>query len=64
MNYKNIIISKLGISFDVCLEVPAQIKVDKSDLALILGNLLDNAIEATSKIPFNERQIMLKMKIH
>ena len=62
VNYKNIIISKLGISFDVCLEVPAQIKVDKSDLALILGNLLDNAIEATSKIPFNERQIMLKMK--
>lgn len=38
------------IAFDVNAEFPRNINIKSSDLCAILGNLLDNAIEAASKI--------------
>jgi len=42
---------KLDIRFDMFTALPEQIYVDAIDLCVILGNGLDNAIEACAKLP-------------
>lgn len=40
----------LGIEFDSYISISDKVNVNGMDLAVIMGNLLDNAIEATSKV--------------
>ncbi len=37
-----------GIQFNVNIKIPAQIDIESSDIAVVLGNLLENALTATS----------------
>jgi len=54
LNYKNRIMADNGIAFEANLEVPQTFSVEDADLCVVLGNCLDNAIEAVSKIPYRE----------
>lgn len=55
----NISIDK-GIDFKCDAKIPSKIKVDPFDLCIVLGNALDNAIEACEKITDNS----IKKYIH
>lgn len=50
INYKLSKAYNMGIKVNVDIAVPANIKIDDDDIVIILGNLLDNAIEAVEKI--------------
>lgn len=50
INYKNEIAVKQEIIFEVEIFVPNQLPYDNRDICVILGNSLDNAIEAASKV--------------
>ena len=55
-------IDLLDIRFDVLLALPKEISVDVLDLCVIVGNGLDNAIEACEKLADGqERYIRLKV---
>jgi signal transduction histidine kinase len=60
LNAKIGIIKNVGIDFDYSIEIPAGIKIDPMDVCVILGNSIDNAIEACSRIKDGSaRQISL-----
>lgn len=44
------------------IEVPEQVHVNDVDFCIILGNLLDNAIEATRRVPADKRVINLRIR--
>ncbi|MGF7050757.1 hypothetical protein J2T13_005307 [Paenibacillus sp. DS2015] len=54
LNYKIYEAQKLGIEIDLYLNVPEQLNFQSIDIVIIIGNLLDNAIEATSRLQENE----------
>lgn len=49
-----------NIDFDVDLNISKDININHRDLAIILGNLLDNAIEASSKVADKWIRLVLK----
>ena len=55
----------LALSNDICVkvdvEVPVKLKINELDLCVILGNLFDNAIEASLKLPIEDRLIRIYM---
>ncbi|MNM92519.1 sensory histidine kinase DcuS [compost metagenome] len=54
LNYKIYEAQKLGIEIKLHLNVPEQFNFRSIDIVIIVGNLLDNAIEATSKLQEKE----------
>lgn len=62
INYKAAIAKELGIQILLEIFVPADAKVDSEDINLCLGNILDNAIEATRKVQ-KESDKVIKMYI-
>jgi len=54
----------LQVRFDAFIALPKQISVDELDLCVILGNGLDNAMEACAKLPEGqERYIRLTVNV-
>lgn len=51
-----------GISSEIKIQVPMNMKVDCGDLGIVYGNLLDNAIEACEKVTPENRFISLESK--
>ncbi len=49
VNYKFTIAEKSGISVNSEIAIPYDLNLPSNDLIAIIGNLLDNAVEATSK---------------
>ena len=49
VNYKFTRAEEIGISVDSEITIPNNLNLNSNDLVAILGNLLDNAIEASSK---------------
>lgn len=49
MNYKNMIANEKNVHINLEIQIPETIPYKSSDICVILGNLLDNAIEATEK---------------
>lgn len=49
INYKMDLAEKYNIKVDVDLAIPEKLNINSFDLSIIIGNLLDNAIEAASK---------------
>lgn len=49
VNYKFTRAEEIGISVDSKITIPNNLNLNSNDLVAILGNLLDNAIEASSK---------------
>ena len=50
LNYKNLIMQQMGINLETHIEVPYNFKFNDADICVILGNCLDNSIEAVSKL--------------
>lgn len=61
LNYKYILMQRCEIDFKVDIEVYS-CPISGEQLMIILGNLLDNAMEAVCKCPVSERKIELKLK--
>lgn len=59
LNSKLSIIRARDIRVDVTAEVPSSIPVSDMDLSVMIGNLLDNAMEACLKVPREQRFIRL-----
>lgn len=53
-----------GISMEIDVQVPNELFVTASDLYVLIGNTLDNAIEACVALPEDQRKIILKLKKH
>ena len=52
------------VSIDIDVLVPTELFVTAADLYVLLGNTLDNAIEACTELPKEQRRITLKLKKH
>ena len=53
-----------GVSIELDVLVPTELFVTAADLYVLLGNTLDNAIEACTELPKEQRCISLKLKKH
>lgn len=63
LNAKNEVATQNGIQIDFSHSELSQIHISEMDLAIILGNALDNAIEATQKLPEGNRFISILIKV-
>lgn len=61
INYKYAYAKNQGIDFHVHLDIPINIPFSNEDLYVILGNALDNAVEANLRGQIDEPYIDLKM---
>ena len=61
LHYK--ISSAKEIPIEVETSIPEQLNMDDFDITVILGNLLDNAIEACGKLEKEKRRIQLSIKL-
>lgn len=52
------------VSIELDVLVPTELFVTAADLYVLLGNTLDNAIEACAELPKEQRRITLKLKKH
>ena len=55
---------KAGIDFSVRLELPKQLSINEAELCSILGNLLENALEASLRTAPARRRIKLTAYLH
>lgn len=53
-----------NIPFEAKVDLPAQLPMDEIDVALVLSNLLENAIDASLKLSPEKRHISLEAYIH
>lgn len=51
-----------GVQFTVQATVPEQVDVTGPDLCALLGNALDNAMEACARLPAQEREVRLTIR--
>lgn len=61
LNSKISVIKAKNIKVDASASVPAQLPISDVDLSVMIGNLLDNALEACLKLPPEERFIRFYM---
>lgn len=52
-----------GISYNVRVEIPEQAGIDATDLSVIFGNLIENAVAACAAVKDGERSIIIRGKI-
>lgn len=64
VNYKQQTAIKYGIAFQADVAIPAQLRLDPYVLSIILGNTLDNAIEACRGPGVTGAYIKLQMHYH
>ena len=62
LNYKQEDARKEQIHIDIHHQILTHIKIDNRDLNMILGNLIDNALEAVRKLTSGQRRIALKVR--
>ena len=63
VNYKYTIAKRFGIEFIVKLEIPMILPFDDADMCVILGNALDNAMEANIRADIEKRYVKLNMRM-
>ena len=63
LNTKYSIAKENGIQFLLKIFIPEELPVNQCDLGVVLGNALDNAIEATEKCTGNNKDIEIAMGI-
>ena len=56
--------SQEGIQLHLDVQIPRELSVTAADLYILLGNTLDNAIEACAALPPEQREINIKLKTH
>ena len=60
MNHKYALAQKDGIQFEARVFIPSVLPFQSGHLAIIFGNLLENALEACRKLPQEQRYIILE----
>ena len=60
MNHKYALAQKDGIQFEARVFIPSVLPFQSGHLAIIFGNLLENALEACKKLPQEQRYIILE----
>lgn len=63
VNYKYTIAKRFGIEFIVKLEIPMILPFENADMCIILGNALDNAMEANIRADIEKRYVKLNMRM-
>lgn len=63
INFKYSVAKEFGIGFRLKIFVPEKIPIEQQDIGVILGNALDNAIEAVKECGSKERMIDISMGI-
>ncbi|ROR21355.1 sensor histidine kinase YesM [Mobilisporobacter senegalensis] len=63
INYKISYARQYNIDFDINLEIPNKLGIDQTILCVIIGNALDNAIEACRNAGFKDPLIKVFMKV-
>lgn len=61
INHKYALAQKNQIQFDANVFVPSSLPFQSGHLVIILGNLLENALEACGKLPHGQRYIKLEV---
>lgn len=61
INSKKALAENKNIRFTVNMQIPEQLSIDSTDVCVIFGNALDNAIEASEKCTLNNRWITLSI---
>lgn len=61
LNYKIYLAEKEGIHIEIDISIPEKLNIDVFDLNIILGNLLDNAVEAVRNSA--DKKITLKIQL-
>ena len=61
LNSKISLAKSRGITVQCDAHIPVQLKTSEIDLCCIIGNLFDNAIEASQKLPLDQRLIRVYM---
>jgi signal transduction histidine kinase len=61
LNYKIKEAERVGALIELDINIPDKLKIEAFDMNVILGNLLDNAVEAVKKI--NEKKIKIEMEL-
>ncbi len=61
LNSKISLARSRGITVQCDAHIPVQLKTSEIDLCCIIGNLFDNAIEASQKLPLDQRLIRVYM---
>lgn len=61
INFKYEEASKIGIEFNIDISVPTSLNIEAFDMTVILGNLIDNSIQAV-KLLNNDKIIYIKIK--
>lgn len=62
LNHKRETARKEQIHIDIHHQILAHVRIDNRDLSMILGNLIDNALEAVRKLTSGQRSIALRIK--
>ena len=61
LNYKAMQASAFGIRMTCDLRLPYSLSINTTDLAVILGNAIDNAIEACGAVDQSEREVFVSI---
>ena len=61
INYKLSVIQEMDAQIKYEFRIPENLPVNNDDMTLILGNLLDNAIDALKEVTDKEKQFQIKM---
>lgn len=64
LNSKLTLAGKKGIRVNCKAVLPASLSIEDVDLCVLLGNLLDNALEACEKIPPDQRFLRIYMTVN
>ena len=62
VNQKYILAKEKGIEFEIFCEIPIELSFADIDLSVLIGNILDNAVEATEKVRDKSKKICLFIK--
>ncbi|MDO5718040.1 MAG: GHKL domain-containing protein [Tissierellia bacterium] len=57
---KDLFIAKENLNINI--NIPEELDMDKEDLSTILGNLIDNSIEAVNALEYDDRKILIDME--
>lgn len=63
LNSKLTLIQERNIKVDATVIVPSEIAISDIDLSVLIGNLMDNAMEACAKLPEEERFIRVYIDV-
>lgn len=58
INFKADMARKQNIEFEIALDIPNNLILESTSMCVILGNIIDNAIEATGEVMPQERRIV------